>query len=51
MANEGERSNAADKGKGKIDDIRELNGKKSQKDEKPSAEGKKKEEEPMEGMS
>lgn len=51
MANEGERSTAADKGKGKVDDVRELNGKKSQKDEKTSAEGKKKDEEPQEGMS
>lgn len=50
MANEGERSTTADKGKGKVDDVRELNGKKPQKDEKTSAEGKKKDGEPQEGM-
>lgn len=51
MANEGERStSSADKGKGKVDDVRELNGKKPQKDEKTPAEGKKKDEEPQEGM-
>lgn len=51
MANEGERSTSADKGKGKVEDVRELNGKKSQKDEKTTADGKKKDEEPHEGMS
>ena len=51
MANEGERSISADKGKGKVDDIRELNGKKPQKDEKTPAEGKKKDDEPQEGKS
>ncbi|KAJ5194756.1 uncharacterized protein N7498_008194 [Penicillium cinerascens] len=48
MANEGERSTAADKGKGKVDDVRELNGKKPQKDEKTTEDGKKKDEEPQE---
>lgn len=51
MANEGERSTSADKGKGKVDDVRELNGKKPQTDEKATAEGKKKDEEPQEGRS
>lgn len=51
MANESERSTAADKGKGKVEDVRELNGKKPQKDEKTTADGKKKDEEPQEGMS
>jgi 26S proteasome regulatory subunit N1 len=49
MANEGERSTSADKGKGKVEDVRELNGKKPQGDEKVPAEGKKKDEEPQEG--
>ncbi|KAJ5620417.1 hypothetical protein N7510_004401 [Penicillium lagena] len=48
MANEGEQSTSADKGKGKVEDVRELNGKKPQTDEKASAEGKKKDEEPQE---
>jgi len=44
MAKEGERS-AADKGKGKVNDVRELNGeKKGVKEEKPTANGKKDEE-------
>lgn len=51
MANEGERSTSADKGKGKVEDVRELNGKKAQKDEKATADGKKKDEEPQEGKS
>lgn len=51
MANEGERPTSADKGKGKVDDVRELNSKKPQKDEKAPAEGKKKDEEPQEGRS
>lgn len=51
MPNEGERPTTADKGKGKVDDVRELNGKKPQKDEKAPAEGKKKDEEPQEGRS
>lgn len=49
MANEGERSTSADKGKGKVEDVRELNNKKPQKDEKAPAEGKKEDEEPQEG--
>jgi 26S proteasome regulatory subunit N1 len=42
MAKDGERSAAADKGKGKVDDVRELNGqKKDAKDDKSSKVGKK----------
>lgn len=51
MTNEGERSTSADKGKGKVEDVRELNGKKPQKDEKTAADGKKKDGEPQEGKS
>lgn len=51
MANEGERPTSADKGKGKVEDVRELNGKKPQKDEKKTEDGKKKDEEPQEGRS
>jgi hypothetical protein len=51
MAKEGERPTAADKGKGKVDDVRELNGqKKDVKDEKAAADGKKDgDDEPQEG--
>jgi 26S proteasome regulatory subunit N1 len=52
MAKETERPTAADKGKGKVDDVRELNGeRKSNKDEKNAVNGKKdgKKEEPKEG--
>ena len=51
MVNEGERPTSAGKGKGKgkVDDVRELNGKQPQKDEKAPAGGKKKDEEPKEG--
>lgn len=49
MVNEGERPTSAGKGKGKVDDVRELNGKQPQKDEKAAAEGKKKDDEPKEG--
>ena len=52
MAKETERPTAADKGKGKVDDVRELNGeRKSTKDEKNIVNGKKdgKKEEPKEG--
>ncbi|GFF41048.1 26S proteasome regulatory subunit rpn-1 [Aspergillus udagawae] len=49
MAKEGERSAPADKGKGKVDDVKDLPGaKKTQNDEKPQANGKKKEEESKE---
>lgn len=52
MAKEGERSAAADKGKGKAEDFKELpGGKKVQKDEKQQANGKKKDEEPKEGKA
>lgn len=52
MAKEGDRSTAADKGKGKVDDVKDLpGGKKPQKDEKSAADEKKKEEEPKEGWS
>ena len=45
MAKEDERSTAADKGKDKVDDARELNGsKKPQKEDKPQVNGKKDEE-------
>jgi 26S proteasome regulatory subunit N1 len=47
MANEGERPTSADKGKGKVDDVRELNGKKTE-GEKPADE-KKKDEASQEG--
>lgn len=49
MANEGERSTAADKGKGKVEDVSELNGKKPQNDDKTATDGKKKDDEPQEG--
>lgn len=46
-----ERAGAADKGKGKVDDVRELNGeKKGAKDVKKTANGKK-EEETKEGIA
>lgn len=48
MANEGERPTSADKGKGKVDDVRELNGKKTENGEKPADE-KKKDEASQEG--
>jgi 26S proteasome regulatory subunit N1 len=41
MANEGERPTSADKGKGKVDDVRELNGKNTENGEKPTDEKKK----------
>ena len=41
MANEGERPTSADKGKGKVADIRELNGKNAENGEKPADEKKK----------
>jgi 26S proteasome regulatory subunit N1 len=45
-----ERSNAAEKGKGKADDVRELNGdKKETKESKPLVNGRK-DEEPKNGM-
>lgn len=46
MANEGERPTSADKGKGKVDDVRELNGKNSENGEKPVDEKKKDEASP-----
>lgn len=49
MANEGERSTSADKGKGKVEDVRDLKDKKPQKDDQAPAEGKKKDEEPQAG--
>jgi 26S proteasome regulatory subunit N1 len=49
MVQEGERSAPADKGKGKVDDVKDLPGaKKTQNDEKTQANGKKKEEESKE---
>ncbi len=45
-----ERPNAAEKGKGKVDDVRELNGdKKESKEGKPLVNGKK-DDEPKEGV-
>lgn len=41
MANEGERPTSADKGKGKVDDVRELSGKNTENGEKPADEKKK----------
>lgn len=50
MAKEGERSTAADKGKGKVDDVRDLpGGKKPLKEDKTQVNGKKKDEELKEG--
>ena len=50
MAQDGERSAPADKGKGKVDDIKELSGgKKTAADEKPQADGKQKDDESKEG--
>lgn len=52
MAKEGDRSAPADKGKGKVDDVKDLpGGNKPQKDDKPAENGKKKDEEPKEGRS
>lgn len=52
MAKEGERSAPVDKGKGKVDDVKEFaEGKKPQDEEKPQEDGKKKDEEPQEGES
>jgi hypothetical protein len=50
MAKEGERSAPADKGKGKVDDIKDLaGGKKDKPEEKTQASGKQKDDEPQEG--
>lgn len=50
MAKEGDRSAPADKGKGKVDDVKDLpGGKKPQKDDKSAPNGKKKEDEVKEG--
>lgn len=49
MANEGERPTSADKGKGKVDDVRELTGKNAENGEKPADE-KKKDETSQDGM-
>ncbi|CAG7940079.1 unnamed protein product [Penicillium salamii] len=46
MANEGERPTSADKGKGKVDDVREQTDKNAEKGEKPSADANKKDGEP-----
>lgn len=51
MAKEGERSAPADKGKGKVDDIKELSGKKDKPEEKTQANGKPKDDAPQEGRS
>lgn len=49
MANEGERPTSADKGKGKVDDVREQTDKNAEKGEKPSADANKKDGEPEDG--
>jgi 26S proteasome regulatory subunit N1 len=49
MANEGERPTSADKGKGKVDDVRELNGNNTENGEKAPVDGKKKDEESPDG--
>jgi 26S proteasome regulatory subunit N1 len=41
MANEGERPTSADKGKGKVDDIRESNDKNAEKGDKAPVDAKK----------
>ncbi|KAL6238631.1 hypothetical protein BDW75DRAFT_227860 [Aspergillus navahoensis] len=48
MAKEGERSAPADKGKGKVDDVKDLEGKKEKPEEKTQGNGKKKDDEPQE---
>jgi 26S proteasome regulatory subunit N1 len=50
MAKEGERSAPADKGKGKVDDVKDLaGGKKDKPEEKTQANSKQKDDEPQEG--
>jgi hypothetical protein len=49
MAKEGERSAPADKGKGKVDDVKDLGGSKEKPEEKTQGNGKKKDDEPQEG--
>ena len=52
MAKEDDHSAPADKGKGKVDDVRDLpGGKKPQNDDKSAVNGNKKEDEPKEGTS
>jgi 26S proteasome regulatory subunit N1 len=41
MANEGERPTSADKGKGKVDEVHDLNNKNTENGEKPADEKKK----------
>ncbi|KAL2821636.1 armadillo-type protein [Aspergillus granulosus] len=48
MAKEGERSAPADKGKGKVDDVKDLAGKKDKPEDKTQANGKQKDDEPQE---
>ncbi|KAL4761822.1 armadillo-type protein [Aspergillus foveolatus] len=48
MAKEGERSAPADKGKGKVDDVKDLGGSKEKPEEKTQGNGKKKDDEPQE---
>ncbi|KAL5051870.1 hypothetical protein BDW71DRAFT_169677 [Aspergillus fruticulosus] len=47
MAKEGERSAPADKGKGKVDDVKDLEGKREKPEEKTPGNGKKKDDEPQ----
>jgi len=49
MANEGERPTSADKGKGKVDDIREPNDKNAEKGEKAPVDANKKDGESQDG--
>ena len=49
MAKEGERSAPADKGKGKVDDVKDFGGSKEKPEEKTQGNGKKKDDEPQEG--
>ncbi|KAL4741982.1 armadillo-type protein [Aspergillus similis] len=48
MAKEGERSAPADKGKGKVDDVKDLGGNREKPEEKTQGNGKKKDDEPQE---
>jgi hypothetical protein len=49
MANEGERPTSADKGKGKVDDVREQTDKNAEKGEKAPADANKKDGESQDG--
>jgi 26S proteasome regulatory subunit N1 len=51
MANEGERPTSADKGKGKVDEVHDLNNKNTENGEKPADEKKKDEKSQDEELS